>query len=120
MVEPANIVGRVRPGIGQAAAGFLYQIADHEVNQPAHRFMDEARRLEPRVAPRDLGEHGPDQGHLGPDDPVGAPHDLGLVAGEAVGQQQQDAVGFVRPFRLGEAAAPGEEAGGGSPSEVGR
>ena len=37
----------------------------------------------------------PDEGDLGADDPVGAPHDLGLVAGETVGEEQQHPVGLV-------------------------
>ena len=36
-----------------------------------------------------------DERHLGTDDPVGAAHDLRLVAGQPVGEEQQHPVGLV-------------------------
>src|SRR5581483_4718428 len=60
----------------------------------------------------------------GADDPVGAPDDLALVAGQPVGQEEQHPVLLAGPFDLGEAggrfgaglpepAAPGVGGGGG-------
>ena len=40
-----------------------------------------------------------DERHLGADDPVGAPHDLRLVAGEPVGEEQQHPVGSLSASR---------------------
>ena len=45
-----------------------------------------------------------DEGDLGADDPVGAPHDLRLVAGEPVGEEQQDPVWPCRRSRSRQAA----------------
>src|SRR5438552_4312732 len=43
-------------------ATFGQHVADHRRNQPAHRLMDDARALEPRIGLEDLGQGRADKG----------------------------------------------------------
>ncbi len=92
LAEPAHLLDGLYAALEEPVAGFGDEVAHHAIDQPANRFMDQARLIEPGIARADLLEHRADERHLGEigdGEEAGAQPvvDVMVVVGDVVGER---------------------------------
>ena len=90
--QRADVVGRFCVAFGEARARLHDHVAHHSVDHSANRFVNEARLVDAGIAIGDLGEHRPDQRHVGQigdrEQPGAQPVvDIVVVVGDVVGER---------------------------------